>query len=93
MPTLCEDEQAPRDRYSAHRLDLAPGAVGVGHRRTTAHRPGRLRFTVVAMEYFTKWVEAEPLTAIRALNTVKFFWKNLICRFGIPHEHTIDNEK
>lgn len=45
------------------------------------------------MDYFTKWVEAEPLTAIRELNIVKFFWRNLVCRFGVPRELTVDNGK
>ena len=35
--------------------------------------------------YFTKWVEAEPLYNIRDVNVKKFMWKNIVTRFGIPH--------
>lgn len=47
----------------------------------------------MAVEYFTKWVEEEPLIAICAANIIKFFWKNLFCHFGVPCELTIDNGK
>ncbi|XP_017441100.1 uncharacterized protein LOC108346536 [Vigna angularis] len=40
------------------------------------------RFLLVAIDYFTKWIEAEPLQ--------KFVW-TLICRFGIPKTVVTDN--
>lgn len=46
---------------------------------------GGLEFLVVAIDYFTKWIEAEPLSTISGRTIQKFFWKNIICRFGIPH--------
>lgn len=39
--------------------------------------PGRYKFLVVAVGYFTKWVEAEPLTSIMGKNIFRFVWKNL----------------
>jgi transposase InsO family protein len=54
---------------------------------------GNCRFAVVAMDYFTKWVEAKPLTNIKAPTIQKFFWKNIIYRFGVPRELTVDNGK
>jgi hypothetical protein len=54
---------------------------------------GNCRFTVVAMDYFTKWVEAKPLANIKAPTIQKFFWQNIICRFGVPRELTVDNGK
>ena len=44
------------------------------------------------MEYFTKWVEAEPLANIRDMEAKRFFWKNIVTRFGIPHTLISDNE-
>ncbi|CAO2201302.1 unnamed protein product [Urochloa humidicola] len=55
--------------------------------------PGSLRYVLVAIEYFSKWVEAEPIPTINSANTVKFFWKNIVCRFGVPRELTVDNGK
>ncbi|KAL0449619.1 UNVERIFIED_CONTAM: Gag-Pol polyprotein [Sesamum latifolium] len=42
------------------------------------------KFIIVAVEYFTKWVEAEALAKISEKEVIKFIWKNIICRFGIP---------
>jgi transposase InsO family protein len=54
---------------------------------------GNCRFATVAVDYFTKWVEAKPLANIRAPTIQKFFWQNIICRFGVPRELTVDNGK
>ena len=43
------------------------------------------------MDYFTKWIEAEPLAKITESNTEKFVWKNIITRFGIPYAIVSDN--
>ncbi|XP_071909707.1 uncharacterized protein [Coffea arabica] len=47
--------------------------------------PGRYEHPVVAIDYFTKWMEADPLATISRRAIQKFFWKNIVCRFGIPH--------
>ncbi|XP_022877018.1 uncharacterized protein LOC111395264 [Olea europaea var. sylvestris] len=52
---------------------------------------GGANFAIVAIDYFTKWVEAEPLAKIAEANTSKFFWKNTICRFEIPYSVVSDN--
>jgi len=51
------------------------------------------KYAVVAVEYFTKWVEAKPLINITSEAVRKFFWQNIICRFGVPKELTVDNGK
>lgn len=48
---------------------------------------------MVAVEYFLKWIEAEPITTIRASNIVKFFRKNILCHFGVPRKVMADNGK
>ncbi|KAJ8619484.1 hypothetical protein MRB53_028013 [Persea americana] len=56
------------------------------------HRtPGNKRWLIVATDYFTKWVEAEPLSSITELDTKNFVWKNIITRFGIPRTLISDN--
>jgi IS30 family transposase len=54
---------------------------------------GNCIFTVVAMDYFTKWVEAKALANITAPTIQKFFWQNIVCRFEVPRELTVDNGK
>uniref|UniRef100_A0A2N9I556 RNA-directed DNA polymerase n=1 Tax=Fagus sylvatica TaxID=28930 RepID=A0A2N9I556_FAGSY len=51
------------------------------------------KFLVVAIDYFTKWVEAEPLATISEKNVRSFVWKAVICRFGIPRVLISDNGK
>jgi IS30 family transposase len=46
---------------------------------------------VVAVEYFSKWIEAKPLTTITSAIVQKFFWHNIVGRFGVPKAITVDN--
>jgi len=51
----------------------------------------QLKYLIVAVEYLTKWIEAEPVATITASGVEKFIWKNLVCRFGVPHRLISDN--
>lgn len=44
----------------------------------------QLMFLVMGIDYFTKWVEAEPLATITEKKVRSFVWKSIVCRFGIP---------
>nr|XP_027119419.1 uncharacterized protein LOC113736576 [Coffea arabica] len=50
-------------------------------------------YVVVAMEYFTKWVELETLRSITSQAIQKFFWKHIVCRFGLLRIVISDNGK
>jgi hypothetical protein len=50
-----------------------------------------MRYVVVAVEYFSKWIEAKPLATITSATIQKFFWKSIIYRFGVPKAITVDN--
>jgi ribonuclease HI len=52
---------------------------------------GNRQWLIVATDYFTKWVEAEPLARITDSESRKFIWKNIITRFGIPRCLISDN--
>jgi hypothetical protein len=54
---------------------------------------GNYKFAAVVIDYFAKWVEAKALANITAPTVQKFFWQNIICRFGVPRELTVDNRK
>jgi transposase InsO family protein len=45
----------------------------------------------VAVEYFSKWIEAKPLATITSVTFQKFFWQNIVCCFGVPKAITVDN--
>ena len=46
---------------------------------------GNKRYLLVGTDYFTKWVEAEPLVNIKDVDVKRFIWKNIVTQFGIPH--------
>ena len=52
-----------------------------------------LKFLVVSIDYFTKWVEAKTLATITERNIRSFVWRNIICRYGIPRVLISDNGK
>ena len=44
---------------------------------------GNKRYLLVSTDYFTKWVEAEPLANIRDVDVKRFVWRNIVTRFGV----------
>ena len=49
------------------------------------------RYLLVGTDYFTKWVEAEPLANIRDVDAKRFVWRNIVTRFGVPRTLISDN--
>ncbi|PKA57235.1 hypothetical protein AXF42_Ash002539 [Apostasia shenzhenica] len=49
------------------------------------------KWILVAVDYFTKWIEAKPLTQPTAQSVENFLWANIVCRYGIPMVIIIDN--
>nr|GEY91860.1 reverse transcriptase domain-containing protein [Tanacetum cinerariifolium] len=54
---------------------------------------GKVKFLIVAMDYFTKWIEAKPVATINGNQVKKFVWDNIVCRFELPGEIISDNGK
>ena len=52
---------------------------------------GNKKYLLVCTDYFTKWVETEPLANIRNVDVKKFIWKNIVTRFGVPYVLISDN--
>nr|GEX16067.1 reverse transcriptase domain-containing protein [Tanacetum cinerariifolium] len=65
--------------------DMIPGPLSEG--------PGKVKFLIVAMDYFTKWIEAKAVATITGSHVKKFVWDNIVCRFGLPGEIVSDNGK
>ena len=53
--------------------------------------PGNRKFFIAATDYFTKWVEAEPLATIKEKDVKRFVWQNVVTRFGVPKILISDN--
>ena len=53
----------------------------------------QLKFLIIAIDYFTKWVEAKLVTTIAEAKITRFVRKNIICKFGVPHVIISNNGK
>ncbi|GJZ18035.1 reverse transcriptase domain-containing protein [Tanacetum coccineum] len=42
--------------------------------------PGKVKFLIVAIDYFTKWIEAKPIATITGAKIKKFMWDNIVYR-------------
>ncbi|EOY21231.1 RNA-directed DNA polymerase [Theobroma cacao] len=49
------------------------------------------RFILVAIDYFTKWVEAASYANVTQKVVCKFIQKEIICRYGLPERIITDN--
>ena len=52
---------------------------------------GNRRWLSVDIDYFTKWVEVEPMANIKDVDAKRFVWKNIVTRFGISRTLISDN--
>ncbi|XP_057808690.1 uncharacterized protein LOC131023162 [Salvia miltiorrhiza] len=53
--------------------------------------PGGKCFLIVAVDYFSKWVEAEAVSKIDEGTVERFIWRNICCRYGVPRIIVSDN--
>jgi len=65
--------------------------MGDGYPRPLLPQQDQVKFLIVVVDYFTKWIEAKPLTTITAQQVQQFVWKDIICRYGVPHTIITDN--
>nr|GEU75209.1 reverse transcriptase domain-containing protein [Tanacetum cinerariifolium] len=65
---------------------------GIDTVRPLSKGPGRVKYLIMATDYFTKWMEAKPLATITDKQVVNFTWDNIVCRFGIQATIITDNE-
>ena len=51
------------------------------------------RYLLVGIDYFTKWVKAEPLANIRDVDVKKFIWRKLLHDSGslVPSFYIMDS--
>nr|GEV05672.1 hypothetical protein [Tanacetum cinerariifolium] len=52
---------------------------------------GGAKFLIIAIDYFTKWIEAKPLIRVTSNEVIRFVMDNIICRFGLPRIIVTDN--
>nr|GEY04276.1 reverse transcriptase domain-containing protein [Tanacetum cinerariifolium] len=66
---------------------------GIDIARLFSEGPEKVKFLIVAIDYFIKWIEAKSLATITGNHIKKSVWDNIVCRFGLPGEIISDNGK
>lgn len=51
-----------------------------------------VKYLLVVINYFIKWIEARPLPEIIANEEEKLTWKHFICRYGLPYAIVTHND-
>ena len=51
----------------------------------------QMKYLVVPIEYFMKWIKAELVAQITIHKIQHFVWKNIVCHFGVPKRLVSDN--
>lgn len=100
-PTLREDaanlvkhaniHQKPANQLSPVLSPLPFAKWGVDILGPFPQASGQKKFLIVAVDYFTKWVEAEPMRNIKVPDVQGFLTRNIITRYGVPQFIVFDN--
>jgi transposase InsO family protein len=93
MPEILSPNRCPIATHQAHRPHLVASAVGLDIVGPLPIAQGNLKFTFVAVEYFTKWIKGRVVSTITSKTAQKIFWWNIVCQFGVPSELTVNNGK
>ncbi|GKF36975.1 reverse transcriptase domain-containing protein, partial [Tanacetum coccineum] len=96
----CEDCQVhclvpknPQQKLTPITLPWPSYKWGIDISRPFPEAQGKVKFLILAINHFTKWIEAKPVATITGNQIKKFVWDNIICRFGLPGEIISDNRK
>ena len=93
LPGARQDLTPPIRALDVNHKPLAFPTMGFEHTGPLPLRKGQCKFIIVAVDYFTKWAEAEPLATITEQKMRNFVWRAIICRFDIPRALVSDNGK
>ena len=82
---------SPRGKDEDHFLTFTIRTMGIDIIGPLPLGKRQVRFLLVAIDYFTEWVEAKALAMITEAKVQNFVWKNIVCRFEIPKTIISDN--
>ena len=74
-----------------HDVVMAIFSKGYRLRKITPKASNGHEFILVAIDYFTKWVEVVSFSVLKAKHVARFIESNSIYRYGVPHEIILDN--
>uniref|UniRef100_A0A2N9FYF1 Integrase catalytic domain-containing protein n=1 Tax=Fagus sylvatica TaxID=28930 RepID=A0A2N9FYF1_FAGSY len=93
MPDVSEQQECTSP-ISSH-YGLAVAILSLGNGCDSVQLPQRrltgMKFILVAIDYFTKWVEACSFKNVTQVAVTRFVKNNIICRYGMPEMLITDN--
>jgi hypothetical protein len=90
---ICQKRQRRRGEAPLEPIQKYPEPfyqIGVDVMGPMPRTPTGKRYIVVAVDHFTKWVEARALEEADAQSIVQFLYEDIICRHGVPTLMTTD---
>ena len=72
VPEVFQRSTPPSKAYDTNQQSLALFSIGIDIVGSFPKGKGQTKFTVVAIDYFTKWTEVEALTTITTLKIQNF---------------------
>src|SRR5437868_3846358 len=90
MSVLCLADTRAGARTVDHPNHLAFRSLGPRHGQPLQRALGGYTHLFVAINKFTKWIEAKPVATITTAKTKEFF-QDIVVRFGAPNRIIIDN--
>ena len=95
MPCFCQKMHTLPETWQPHPSKTRTTPFYILHTRDIlgpfSPRKGQVKFLIVVVNYFTKWIEAKPLATIIAQQVQQFVWKDIISRYGVPHTIITNN--
>ena len=64
---------------------------GIDFMTCNPHSVGGHAYIIVAVDYFTKWVEAMPTLTADGKTTAQFIFNHIIAHFGVPQAIVTDH--
>ena len=78
MLEICPEYPSARRDSQPFVQPMAIRLVGPRYCRPLPQGSGNKRYLLVGTDYFTKWVEAEPLANIRVIDAKRFVRRNIV---------------
>ena len=88
---MLQKTQPPAGVSTPHHTDrLALHGLGTRHGGTLQNRSRRMTHFLVAVDKFTKWIEARPIKKVDGPTAVRFI-KDIVVRYGMPNSIITDD--
>ncbi|XP_076923976.1 uncharacterized protein LOC143586288 [Bidens hawaiensis] len=91
MPTTRAKLPPTKKQYDTSDVGAAIPEWAIDITGPFSEAPGRVKFLIVSIDYFTIWIEAKSLATIIVASVKMFTWEFIIFLFGLPMNIFRDN--